>query len=286
MRPMGIQQLSKQKRSRKQRIYAIASTIWTITSWIWTSIIIVFVLQFIPTYLLASTPTKDATVPPWTSVVGWLNNNDQIFPAVHEPFWSVLRVLAIIAIPLLASITFLAWMLKRNLREEPEGLDKLIKILEYDTITPQTEKLQEQLRQLLKEQVSSVNVLSWIGNRLQQMPTATNLKDLQTEAYRQEPLWKKTIDQALQDIHTRTIEQAGWLGDLFQQSQQTEKTISADLHAIVCILEQLRDKGEVASLPKQSVSEAKFDQFAKTEPFEGVATLLPLDQPKPLNTKP
>jgi hypothetical protein len=286
MRPMGIQQLSKQKRSRKQRIYAIASTIWTITSWIWTSIIIVFVLQFIPTYLLTSTPTKDATAPPWTSVVGLLNNNDQIFHPVHEPFWSVLRILAIIAIPLLASITFLAWMLKRSLREEPEGLDKLIKILEYDTTTPQLEKLQEQLRQLLQAQVSSVNVLSWIGNRLQQMPTATNLKDLQTEAYRQEPIWKKTIDQALQDIHTRTIEQAGWLGDLFQQSQQTEETISADLHAIASILEQLRDKVKVTPLLQQAVSEAKSDQFTIAEPSKVVATSLPLDQLKPLNTKP
>jgi hypothetical protein len=278
MKPMGIQQLSKQKLSRKQRIYAIASTTWTITSWIWTAIIIVFVLQLIPSYLFYTSHPNDGS--PWTSVVGWFNNSSMPFPS------NALRILAIIAIPLLASITFLAWMLKHNLREEPEGLDKLIKILEYDTITPQTEKLQEQLRQLLKEQVSSVNVLSWIGNRLQQMPTATNLKDLQTEAYRQEPLWKKTIDQALQDIHTRTIEQAGWLDDLFQQSQQTEKTISADLHAIVCVLEQLRDKVEVASLPKPSVSEAKFDQFAKTEPFEGVATLLTLDQPKPSNTKP
>lgn len=278
MKPMGIQQLSKQKRSKKQRIYTIASTTWTITSWIWTSIIIVFVLQFIPSYLVYTSDPKKPTL--LTYIIEWFNDSHMSFP------WNTLRILAIIAIPLLASITFLAWMLKRNLREEPEGLDKLIKILEYDTTTPQLENLQEQLRQLLQAQVSSVNVLSWIGNRLQQMPTPTNLKDLQTLAYRQEPIWKKTIDQALQDIHTRTIEQAGWLDDLYQQSLHTEETISADLHTIASILEQLRDKVKVIPLLQQAMSEATSDQFAIAEPSKVVATSLPLDQPKPLNTKP
>jgi hypothetical protein len=281
MRPMGMQQLSKQKLSRKQRIYTIASTTWTITSWIWTAIIIVFLLQFIPAYLL-SNPNSPSF---WQDAVGWLNNNVKEFPELKDFPGNALRILAIIAIPLLAGITILAWMLKRNLREEPEGLDRLIKILEYDNITPQLENLQEQFRQLLQIQASSVNALSWIGNRLQQMPTTTNLKDLQTMAYRQEPIWKKTIDQALQDIHTRTIEQAGWLGDLFQQSQHTEKTISADLHAIVSILEQLRDKVEVASLLQQVVSEAKSDQFVMAEPSKAVVTPPSLDQLKPSSTE-
>jgi hypothetical protein len=281
---MGTQWLHKQKRSGKQRIYAIANATWTITNWIWTTIIIGFTLQFVPSYLLYSEDHNNKT--PWTYIVAWFTHNVKYYPWIDTLPWKVLWVLSISAIPLLASITILAWVLKRSLREESEGLDKLIEILEHDTITPQLEVLQRQFQQLLQAQAASVKVLSRIDYQLQQMPTTTYLKDLQALAYRQEPTWKKTIDQALQDIHTRTIEQAGWLGDLYQQSQHTEETISANLHAIASILEQLRGKVEVAPLPQHTVSEAKSDQIAMAESFGGVTTPLPLDQLNPSNGEP
>lgn len=66
---MGTQQPSKQKRSWKQRIYALANTTWTITSWIWTAIIIAFVVQFIPAYLFSGSSSI------WEDVLKWFNND-------------------------------------------------------------------------------------------------------------------------------------------------------------------------------------------------------------------
>jgi hypothetical protein len=275
---MGVQQPYKQKRSGKQRIYTIASATWTTTSWIWTAIIIAFVIQFIPNYLFSDSSRT------WETVLNWFNNANMAFP------WNALRIFAIFAIPLLTGITILAWMLKRSLREEPEGLDKLIEVLEHDLITPQLEVLQRQFRQLLQTQATSIDVLSWLGDLLQHMPTTTDLKNLQISAHQRELTWNKKLNQALQDIHTRTTEQVEWLGDLFQQSQHTEKTISADLRTITSILEQLQNEVEIGSLPEeptndtaseQPVSEAESNQFATTEPFEVVAAPLLLNQLKP-----
>lgn len=264
---MGTRQPGKQKRSVKQRLYTLASHSWTITSWIWTAIIVALVIQFIPTYLFSSASTT------WEAVLNWLNNADMDFP------WNALRIFAIIALPLLGGITILAWMLKRRLREESEGLDRLIEVLERDVVTPQLEDIREQIRQLREAQKANVATLSQLGVRLQQMPTPTDLKNLQTVAHQRMLAWNKEFNQVLQDIHSRTTEQVGWLNSLFQQSQRREETLSTDLHAIARILEPFQNKVEVTPLPEQPVSKVESDQVAATKLFEGDAAPLPLDLP-------
>lgn len=142
MRRAMIQQQKRMQRggSGRTAIYTIAKWAWPVTTWIWTTIIIAFLVQFVPN--LFTLP--DATISmktTWAAVViGWLVTHNNIL--IQE----MLRVIAIGLAFLLVAIPPLAFGLKQALRNveqdrQHNGIDKLLDVLQQDTISAQLEQI-------------------------------------------------------------------------------------------------------------------------------------------------
>src|SRR5436853_4977337 len=126
-------------------IYTIAKQTLAITTWVWTALVIAFLIQIMPSWLLTEYPGNN-----WTTMINWLLNNHLAFP------WNFLSLLVIIVSLFFIIVTFLAWVIKNRMQEaNPEGFDKLIQILEKDTIVPQLELLRQQFEQQLQKQENS-----------------------------------------------------------------------------------------------------------------------------------
>ncbi|MBV9690037.1 MAG: hypothetical protein JO202_10025 [Ktedonobacteraceae bacterium] len=229
---MEQQEQRPKRRLPSWKIYSVAKQVSEVTIWIWTAVIVALLVQIIPAYLFAN--IKDNTA--WGFTTSWLQNTHLVFP------WNVLRTLVEAAALLLIVVTFLAWVIKYSLQNaNPDAFDKLgqlVRVLQQDS--SQLESLQQQFQQQLQKQDACIEALERISNLLQQAPTSSSLLGLQVLSQQQYAL-QKEFSRLLQNIETRTSEQAQWLGDLYQQDQQTQEKISDSLGKISVLLEQMRD---------------------------------------------
>lgn len=232
--------------SRKIIIYRIAKWALTITAWIWTTIIIAFLAQYVP--ILLTTPITAK------------NNNDlahtwtattfiPLLQTPKGPVQEVLKLIILIITVLLIIIPPLAFVLKQTLQSvQLEGFDKLIKVLQEDTISPKLDDLEKHLKQQMQKQDACIETLGHIHDVLQKTPTASDLQELYTLSQQQQQPLQKEFSHTLQDLQNRVSEQPGWLGDFYQQEQNTQETISRGLQNVASLLEQIRDGSKTNSL--------------------------------------
>jgi hypothetical protein len=236
--------------------YRIAKWAWLITVWIWTSIIIAFLVQFIPNLLTTPDPAK--TLPnTWAGIaVNWLRTPSS------API-EFLRVTALIVAFLLVAIPPLALFLKQMLQNvQREGFDKLIDVLQQDTISPQLDVLRQQLAQQVQRQDASIEALRQISGLLQQTPTASYLQGIHLLSQQHHAL-QREFSHTLQDIQTRTSEQVQRLSGLYEQDQRTRETISVGLEKISHLLERMQE--QILSLPGYRESRSLSDPETITE---------------------
>lgn len=241
--------------------YHTAKWAWIITAWIWITIIIAFLVQFVPNLLTlpdAATSMKST----WTAVaMDWLVTPNPI------PVEDSLRVMALIVALLLVVIPPLAFGLKQALRDVEqdrlrEDFDKLIDVLQQDSIWLQTEILQEQLQRQIQKQEACVKALMRIYTLLQQNPTSSGLQAAQKE-----------FSHILQDIQERTTEQVQRLSTVYEQDKQAQNKSSASLENISLLLEQMRDSLRTLSSLSHQEDESLPNQETITEPVQEDATL-------------
>lgn len=241
--------------------YRIAKWAWLITVWIWTSIIIAFLAQFVPNLLTIQEPAK--TLPTtWAGIaVNWLHTSS------NGPT-EILRWMALGIAFLLVVIPPLAFLLKQMLQNvQREGFDKLIDILQQDTISPQLEFLQQQLQQQLQVQDTCVKVLGQIYGLLQQIPTSSDLRELHTSYQQQQQSLQKVISSLVQDLQNMQTHIVEHMQQLYEQEQQTQKTISGGLGKIPPLLEEIRDNVQTLSLPsdRQTMTEPALAAISTTK---------------------
>ena len=272
------------------RIYHLANWSWIVSAWIWTTIIIAFLVQFIPNLLTTANVLQGTWI---SKAIIWLElPNSPLSPE------AILRLMAIGLVFLLIAIPPLAFGIKQLLRDvEPkEGIDKLIDVLQQDTISPQLEFLQQQLEQQLQKLEACVQALEGLSNLLQQTPTASNLLMLYTLSQQQHALQKKQlqkvevgihslesissllqqmptssdldglekgISQILQDVQERTIEQVQRSSNLYKQNSLK---VSEDLAKISPLLQQIQKSLETLARPIRGKNGSSSDKDAMIEP--------------------
>jgi hypothetical protein len=253
--------------------YRIAKWVWLITTWIWTTIIIAFLVQFIPNLLTAENPGKTlGTI--WTAqAIRWLGTSS------GNPTQEALRLLALFFAFLLVILPPLAFFLKQMLQNvQREGFDKLIDILDQDTISPQLENLSRQLwQQHLEQSDVLTNGLAHINPSL----IISHLSRLSTLLQQQSDLQKRSF-QILQTMQTTlqqsTIStQSQRLDDLHGQEQKIQQVISNDLPQITSSLQQIRDQLSTIILLNQRTDSTQ-SSLATTDP-----NMIALDPPSQSN---
>jgi hypothetical protein len=260
---MGQKQPRKQRRlSWKNTIYDVAKLALAITTWIWASIIVVLLVQIIPAYLFAEKQDN------WNGMVNWFRDAHLTAP------WSFLRLLVEIIAVFLVVVTLLAWVFKRSLQSaNPVGLEKLIAVLEVDTLSPHLESLKEKLDQQIKKQDVCIEVLERLSLLLQQTPTSSDIQGLHTLSQQQLQYLQKDLFEILNDIKDRNAEQVQLIGDLSQKDQHAQQTASLDLRKISILLGQM--EGSLKTSPLSSHQEngsLPDDQQPVTGPVIAVAT--------------
>lgn len=174
--------------------HTVARWTWRITSWIWTAILIEFLIQLIPNLLTIVDPVQSLRST-WVAIaVRWLLTSNS------QPGWEIVRwtaivgVLLLILLPIITSATRRIWQEKAGLEklieviqqdtlspQLKESLDTLIEITRRVTLSPQLKELQQHVQQLLASMDACAKLLVSIYTLLQQAPPFSQTqKSLQT----------------------------------------------------------------------------------------------------------
>jgi len=252
--------------------YRIAKWAWLITVWIWTTIIIAFLAQYVPILLTTKTNDLQGT---WTvATIHWLST------PINAPL-EILRVIALGGTFLLVAIPPLAFLFKQMLQDvQREGFDRLIDILQQDTILPQLEVMQQQLQQQLEVQENCVRVLKQVHRLFQQTPTSSDLQGLRTLSQQQQQALQKDFSYMLHDLRylqTQISEQMQRLADLSEQDQHAQKTISDGLAKIPPLLEEMQGNVKALSLSSDREHRSLSDRQTRTEPALAVVSPAQID---------
>ncbi len=231
--------------------YRIAKWSLAITVWIWTAVIITFLVQFIPNLLLVTNP---ATTLPTTwagQAVQWLQAPSNVF--YEEAAKLIARGVAI----LLVVIPPLAYLLKRALRNvELEGFNKLIDILDQDTISPKLEDLSQQLWYQHREQLNTLtngllhvdsSIKQSLNSHLSHLSTLLQQQlDLQQQSAQTLQAMQATLKQSTISTQLQRLE-----NDLREREQRIQQGIANDLRLISSSLKQIQDQLGTAILLNQ-----------------------------------
>jgi hypothetical protein len=163
-------------------------------------------------------------------------------------------------------------------------LDKLIDVLQKDTVSPQLELLQERLDQQIQMQVVCNEVLQRISGLLQEVPTSSTLKAWYTSSQQQQYAWQKELSHRLQDIQVKNSEQVLRLGNLYRQDQYTQERILVSLRNVTFLLEQMLVR---PPLPNYRENGSLFKREPITAPVSASRSALSTDQlPLSISTMP
>jgi hypothetical protein len=188
--PLG-QTREREQKSPGQPWRNVARWTWRVTTWIWTGILIEFLIQLIPNLLTIVDPVQSLRST-WVAIaVRWLlTSNSQLG-------WEIVRwaaiggVFLLILLPLITSAT-------RRLWQEKEGLDKLLAIIQQDTLSPQLKELQQQFKQQLSMMETCATALISIYTLLQHVPTSSDAqKSLQ--------ILEESLDKLVSTFQTSTF---------------------------------------------------------------------------------
>lgn len=257
LRERARRELKQERKSARQlRAYKRACSTLTIITYIWGSIVLAFFIQLIPSYLL-STGLEPSI---WQSLLDWFRHS-QGFP------WDISKWLLILSLLILISITLLAFLARQRYKNtHPEGIDRLIAVLEQDQISPQLKKLQGELSVVITQ-------LQHIHYLLQNSQTTAIMQELHT-------LSKKQIVY-LESIQIGAHEQVV----VQKQSQASQAIISSNLQMLSPLLKQIRDTLQFTARSSQPGREQAASATVASPPAQCNPThtdpLLPASSDKP-----
>jgi uncharacterized protein YoxC len=277
--------MTKQKQTKSQGkliVYRIAKWTWLITAWIWAAIIITFLAQYVPAVLTVN--KGDLIQKTLTGmIIQGLRTPTKASSLFHIFSYAldIPKLLVLSIIVLLIVLPVVAFGFKQTLQNvEREGLDKLVDVLEKDTgtILEKLDELQKDLKQQIQKQNDSVEKWEQIHVVLQKTSSeASGIQGLYIQSQRQHEAMLKEFSQVLQGIQSRAMEQAGWLGDLYQLDKDRQGEIVSSLAKVTHLLEQVRDSLHHLSVPDQHKNGAVAEQQRITEQVPVAISLVSTD---------
>ncbi len=257
----------------KSNLYKRANLIWKVSTWIWTTLIIAFLLEFVPPLFTKRDPLG-ALQGTWTAqAINWLTQTNP-HPELETLRWvALVSAIVLVITPLATSL--LKYTFPSAAPKAP--IERLAEVLQYDQFSP---ALQQRIEELIAVQETEVRVLRQIRDQLQKdMPTSGDLWqmynlaqseqkvhqtqiDIQkasadeviriAELLRQSPSGnvfqelRQDLNYLLQAMQARNIKQDQELQKLYIQEFEYQGKITASLGRITQLLEHRKTNAEMS----------------------------------------
>ncbi len=107
----------------KERLYKLASSTWTVAAWVWSAVIIVFLVSFAAAVAATSDPRNNFE----TFILRWLSSSQS------DPTQEFLRLAILMALILFVSLSLVSFILKSSLRPSTAvELQEILDLLRQD----------------------------------------------------------------------------------------------------------------------------------------------------------